>query len=78
MVEILLVKKIYPNFSRSLGFRKCSKDVNQSLDDLKSLKEQLQKEKDELEDKREELVSLRALAQIQNRMFPTKNSKTNC
>ena len=78
MVEILLVKKdISQFFQEASALENVQKDVNQSLDDLKSLKEQLQKEKDELEDKREELVSLRALAQIQKQNVSNQKTQKN-
>lgn len=66
LVEVLLVKNDLSQFFQEVSaMETVQKDINQSLDDLQLLKEQLQKEKDELEDKREELLSLRALAQIQ-------------
>ncbi|MEK7629747.1 MAG: lytic murein transglycosylase [Patescibacteria group bacterium] len=78
LVEILLVKKdISQFFQEASALENVQKDVNQSLDDLKSLKEQLQKEKDELEDKREELVSLRALAQIQKQNVSNQKTQKN-
>lgn len=78
LVEILLVKKdLSQFFEEASALENVQKDVNQSLDDLHVLKEQLQKEKDELEDKREELVSLRALAQIQKQNVSNQKAQKN-
>ena len=78
LVEILLVKKdLAQFFEEASALENVQKDVNQSLDDLHVLKEELQKEKDELEDKREELLSLRALAQIQKQNVSNQKSQKN-
>ena len=78
LIEMLLVKKDLSQFFQEVSaLEDVQKKINQSLDDLTLLREQLQKEKDELEDKREELLSLRALAQIQKQNVDSQKSKKN-
>ena len=77
LVELLLVKKDLSQFFQEVSaLEDVQQDINKSLDDLAVLKGQLSEEKSELEDKREELLSLRALAQIQKKNVQTqKNQK---
>ena len=76
LIEMLLVRKDISQFFQEVSaLENVQKDINQSLDDLTLLKEQLQKEKDELEDKREELLSLRALAQVQKQNVVSKKGE---
>ena len=78
LIEMLLVRKDLSQFFQEVSaLEDVQKKINQSLDDLTLLREQLQKEKDELEDKREELLSLRALAQIQKQNVDSQKSKKN-
>jgi peptidoglycan hydrolase CwlO-like protein len=78
LVEVLLVKKDLSQFFQEVSALQDAQDnINQSLDDLKLLKEQLQKEKDELESKREDLLSLRALAQVQKQKVDSQKGQKN-
>lgn len=78
LIEMLLVRKDLAEFFEEVSaMENVQKDINQSLDDLTVLKEELQKEKDELEDKREELLSLRALAQIQKQNVDYQKTQKN-
>lgn len=78
LIEMLLVRKDLSQFFEEVSaLENVQRDINQSLDDLAILKEQLQTEKDELEDKREELLSLRALAQIQKQNVDSQKSQKN-
>lgn len=78
LIEMLLVKKDLSQFFQEVSaLEDVQKKINQSLDDLTLLKEQLQKEKDELETKQEELLSLRALAQIQKQNVDSQKSQKN-
>ncbi len=76
LAEILLVKKDLGQFFQELSvLGDVQEQINQSLDSLKDLREALQKQKDDLEDKREELLSLRALAQIQKQNVGSKKAE---
>ena len=78
LIEMLLVRKDLSQFFQEVSaLEDVQKKINQSLDDLTLLREQLQKEKDELETKQEELLSLRALAQIQKQNVDSQKSQKN-
>lgn len=77
-MEILLVKKDLAQFFQEVSaLENVQQDLNQSLEDLTILKGELQREKEELEEKREELLSLRALAQIQKQNVDFQKSQKN-